>query len=158
MPHSSLWTDPIGKHVADLEFLTHCWRSIRNEWIQQSIIGGSPMQPVSSSLLDNRHDKRLWTQLWSLAAHPKLCASYAWHRLVHGSWNDPTWWPQTVLVKLVSNWSSVHLPANDLTLLIVGVNDVGPISCSIDFGGFNFDIAITFAFFQIVGTTPSAID
>jgi len=51
------------------------------------------------------------------------------------------------------------MQTNDsMTLLIVGVNDIGFfISDSTDSGGFIFGIVATFALFQIVGTTP-AID
>jgi len=51
------------------------------------------------------------------------------------------------------------VPTNDSkTLPIVGVNDTGLISCLNDFGCFIFGITTKFAVFQIVGTTPSAID
>jgi len=79
---------------------------------------------------------------------------YAWHRQVHDSRNNPLW-PRTVFVKLVSNCIK-HPLAN--TFLIVGVNDIGLISCSTDFSGFIFGNATTFAFFQTVGITTSAID
>jgi len=66
--------------------------------------------------------------------------------------------PKLLFVKLIPFASSIHLPTNYLTaLLIVGVNDIGFISCLIDFGSFIFGIATTFSFFQIVGTT-STID
>jgi len=78
--------------------MTRCWRSIKNEWIQRRIICRITKKPVSSLLFDGRRDQRLlcrrWTQLWSLAAHPRLSATYAWYRLVHGSRNNP-WWPRT---------------------------------------------------------------
>jgi hypothetical protein len=45
-----------------------------------------------------------------------------------------------------------------MTLLSVGVNDIGRKSCSTDFGGFVFGIGTTSACFQIAGTTPSCME
>jgi len=135
--------------------LTRCWRSIRNEWIQRRIIGGT--LKACSQFLHHFITWSTWSKAFCVVyeynsdrllslVQSSLTIAYAWYRLVHGLRNDPDS-HELFFAKLVSNCISQLVTRRPGHCC---VNDIGLISWSTDYSGLIFNIATTFAFFQIV--------
>jgi len=146
--HSSIWTDLTGKRVANLDTLR--------------IVHQERVNPVKDYWW-NSQNSQILPYCWMVNVIKCFCVVFAHNSWLHAAPSialchicmNNSWWPQTVFLSNLSQIaSSIPLPTNESTTLLI----VGVISCSTYLGGFIFGITTTFAFFQMIGTTPSAID